>query len=103
MKPLIALLVMCLFVQPGLRPRRFQYVSDAVKEEKTIYARAAGEVTKVDLRDNQVFGWDELAVSINPSSKRASPSSAEPTRISLVQFLKSWSSPEISSRKAIHF
>lgn len=36
-------------------------------KKKTIYARAAGEVTQVNLRDNQVFGWDELAVSIKPS------------------------------------
>lgn len=65
MKSLITLLVFCLFVQP-VCAQSFQSFPTQLKK-KTIYARAAGEVTKVDLRDNQVFGWDELAVSIKPS------------------------------------
>lgn len=65
MKSLITLLIVCLCAQP-LSAQSYQSFPTQFKK-KTIYARAAGEVTKVELRDNQVFGWDELAVSIKPS------------------------------------
>lgn len=35
--------------------------------KKTIYARAAGEVSQLVLRNGQVFLWDELAASVKPS------------------------------------
>ncbi len=69
MKPLVAVLMASLFapqLASTLCAQSFQTYPTQFKQ-KTIYARAAGEVTKVDLRDNQVFSWDELAVSIKPS------------------------------------
>jgi hypothetical protein len=53
--------------QPALA-QTFQSFDTQFKQ-KVIYARAAGEVTQVSLRDNQVFTWDQLAVSIQPSQK----------------------------------
>lgn len=38
-----------------------------VLRTKTIYARAEGEVTKLNLAPGQVFLWDEFAASIAPS------------------------------------
>ncbi len=65
MKTLLACLAVCCFALP-LNAQTYQSYPTQLKK-KAIYARAAGEVAEVNLRDNQVFNWDELAVSIKPS------------------------------------
>lgn len=64
MRSVVTLLALCVLTQP-LCAQSFVSFPTQLKK-KTIYARAAGEVSQVNLRDNQVFGWDELAVSIKP-------------------------------------
>ncbi|MCC6511518.1 MAG: hypothetical protein IT423_20630 [Pirellulaceae bacterium] len=65
MRPLISLLAVLLVTQPIMAET---YVSSPTQlKKKIIYARAAGEVTQVSLREGQVFLWDELAASIKPS------------------------------------
>ncbi len=70
MRPAMTIWTICVLVlgtlTPTLMAETYQSFPTQLKK-KTIYARAAGEVTQVNLRDNQVFGWDELAVSIQPS------------------------------------
>ncbi len=98
MRSVVTLLAMCLLVQPLCAQSFISFPTQLKK--KTIYARAAGEVVQVNLRDNQVFGWDELAVSIEPSQNvrpefgRAYTDFAEPSA-------KSWWSPATKWRRAI--
>ena len=51
----VVALVALLFCVQSVSAQSFQSMSTQLKK-KTIYARAAGEVEQVNLRDNQVFG-----------------------------------------------
>lgn len=65
MRPFLALALIASFALPVSAE---SFTSSATQlRKKNIYARAAGEISQLELRNGQVFLWDELAANIKPS------------------------------------